>query len=252
MSVTFLTGASSGLGEALAPRLARDGETVVLTARRRESLEALAARIRDEGGKALPIALDVGDHDAVIEAVRRVEREVGPVERMICNAGIGDAMRATDFRAAEVRRVYETNVFGVANCLEAVLPGMIERRRGHVVGVSSLAGYRGLPGSAAYASSKAAVSNMLEGLRIELAGFGVAVTTICPGFVKTPMTERNRHPMPFLMELDEAAELMHEAIRDRVTHCAFPWQLATVVRAGKLLPDALYDRALRKQRAQKA
>ncbi len=249
--LTVLTGASSGLGAALAPLLARDGDTVVITARRLENLEALAARIRESGGKAVPIALDVGDHAAVVSTFQRVEAEFGPVDTLICNAGIGDPTPATRFLAADIERIFRTNVLGVANCIEAVLPGMISRKAGHLVGVSSLAGYRGLPGSGGYAASKAAVTNLLESLRVELQNHRVAVTTITPGFVRTPMTARNRFPMPFLMDVDEAAALMHEGIRARATQVAFPWQLASIVKSARFLPNLIYDRALRARRTEK-
>ncbi len=249
--LTLITGASSGLGSALAPLCAADGDTVVLAARRVAALEVVARRIEDAGGRAVSVALDVSDHDAVMRTLAAVQAEHGPIDCLVANAGVGDSLPARGFTTASVRRVFDTNLFGVTSCLEAVLPGMIARGAGHIVGVSSLAGYRGLPGSSSYAASKAALTVLLESLRIELKSYGVDVTTICPGFVKTEMTAKNKHPMPFLMELDDAAREMHAAIRDRVTHCAFPWQLATVVRAGRLLPDALYDRALKKQRAQK-
>jgi short-subunit dehydrogenase len=250
--LTLITGASSGLGSALAPLLAADGDTVLLAARRAAALDALAQRINAAGGgRAIPLALDVSDHDAVVRTLAAVQAEHGPIDCLIANAGVGDSLPAKALTTASVRRVFDTNVFGVTSCLEAVLPGMIDRGAGHVVGVSSLAGYRGLPGSSFYAASKAALTVLLESLRIELKSYGVDVTTICPGFVKTEMTAKNKHPMPFLMELDDAAREMHAAIRDRVTHCAFPWQLATLVRAGRLLPDAVYDRMLKKQRAVK-
>ena len=250
--VTVLTGASSGLGEALAPLLARDGEIVILAARRLDSLDALARRIREDGRTAVPVALDVCDATAVTSTLAAVEAEHGRIDRLICNAGIGDNTPVERFKVSDFRRIFETNVFGVLNCVEAVVPGMMARKSGHIVGVSSLAGYRGLPGSSAYAASKAALSNLLESLRIELQGYDVDVTTLCPGFVKTPMTARNRNPMPFILEVDEAARIMHEAIVGRVSHCAFPWQLASVVRGARLLPDAIYDRALKNRRAEKA
>jgi len=249
--VVFLTGASSGLGEALAPLLARDGDRICVTARRADALEALAARITEAGGVALPLALDVTDQSAVNTAVERCVRELGPIDTLICNAGIGDPTPAARFKASALESIYRTNVFGVAYCLEAVLPSMVERRRGHIVGVSSLAGYRGLPGNGAYASSKAAVTNLLESVRVEVQQYNIDVTTICPGFVKTPMTARNQFPMPFLMELEDAAEAMYEGIRARDTHVSFPWQLASIVKAARALPDALYDRALKGKTAKK-
>lgn len=249
--ITFLTGASSGLGAALAPLLAADGDTVILAARRAEPIEALANRIRADGGRALAVPLDVTDREAVRAAVRRVEQEIGPIDTMIANAGVADLTPIDRFDAAKVERIFRTNVFGAVYCYEAVLPGMIERRSGHLVGVSSLAGYRGLPGTGAYAASKAALTVLLESLRIEARAHGIAVTTICPGFVKTPMTAKNRHPMPFLMELEDAARHLHRAIRRKATEYAFPWPLASLVKGGRFVPNGLYDRLLANQRADK-
>lgn len=240
--VTFITGASSGLGAALAPLFAADGDTVVLTARREQALEQLAERIRADGGTALPLALDVTDRDAVHAAVERVEDEAGPIDLLIANAGIGGPSPAVDFDAAWLEQIFATNVLGVGYCLEAVLPRMIERRAGQVAAVSSLAAYRAFPGRAFYCASKSAVTALLEGLRIELRDQGVTVTTISPGFVKTELTAKNDFDMPFLLEADDAARRMHRAIRRERSDFAFPWQLASLARLGRFLPNAIYDR----------
>lgn len=252
MAVTFITGASSGLGAALAPLMAADGDVVVVTARRLENLEEVAEKIKKNGGMAMPIALDVTDAEAVKAAVAEVTRVYGPVDTLVANAGIGAQTAAADWHTADLDRVFQTNVYGVSHCIEAVLPAMIQRRSGHLVAVSSLAGYRGLPGSGAYSASKGAVTNLMESLRIELRRHGVAVTTICPGFVKTPLTDRNTYAMPFIMDLEPAARLMHRAIRRRRAHYAFPWQLATLARLGRLLPARLYDWTLRNRQVTKA
>lgn len=243
MSVTFITGASSGIGAALARLFAADGHTVIISARRAEALEALAAEIAAAGGTAVPMPLDVSDGAAVQATVARIEAEHGPVDLLIANAGISDATPAKRWNTGRMMKTFSVNVFGASHCIEAVLPAMLARGEGHIVGVSSLAAFRGLPGSASYSASKAALSTLLEGMRIELAGKGITVTTLHPGFIKTPMTDEARFPMPFLMELDDAARLMHKAIRAKRRTYAFPWQLARLVKAGRHLPDALYDRA---------
>lgn len=248
----FITGASSGLGRALAPLLAADGQPVVLAARRAEPLSDLAAEIEAAGGTALALPLDVSDPEAVQHAVQHAESTLGPVGLMIANAGIDGLTPADDFHAADVARVLQVNLVGAAACFEAVLPGMIERGDGQLVGVASLAGFRGLPGAAAYCASKAGLISLLESLRIELRGKGVAVTTLNPGFVKTPLTAPNQHPMPFLMELDDAAKVMHKAIRRQVSECSFPKSLASITRTGKLLPNGLYDRILKSKKADKS
>lgn len=242
MPVTFLTGASSGFGAALAPLIAREGHAIALIARRKSHIEELAGRIKDSGGTAVAICCDVGDRNAVHEAVRQCERDLGPVTRLIANAGIGEATPAKGFNAEVVEQIMRINFLGAVYCIEAVLPEMIERAKGHLVGISSLAGYRGLPGTGAYCASKAALISLFESLRIELRAHDVAVTIICPGFVKTEMTAKNRGPMPFLMDLDDAARIMHRAITHKKSRSTFPWQLATMVKLGRFLPDSIYDR----------
>ncbi len=248
-AVTFLTGASSGLGWALAPLIAKEGHAVALVARRTDRLEELAGRIQAAGGRALAITADVGDRQAVHAAVQRASKALGPIDRLIANAGVGEPTPAEGFDATQVEWILRVNLLGVAYCVEAILPGMLERGAGHLVAVSSLAGYRGLPGSAAYCASKAGLTAMMESLRIELKPRNIAVTTLCPGFVKTAMTERNAHPMPFLLDLEDAARRMHRAIVKRKTQHAFPWPLAFTVRAGRAVPNALYDRFLQNQSA---
>lgn len=239
--VTFLTGASSGLGWALAPLLAQDGDAVALAARRTTRLEELAGKIRAAGGEALCLTCDVTDRGSVRAAVDRCTNELGPVTRLVANAGIGGPTPASRFDGIRVEEILRTNVLGAVYCIEAVLPGMLERKEGHLVGISSLAGFRGVPGVSAYSASKAALTAMLESLRIELRPRGIFVTTICPGFVKTELTEKRKNKMPFLMELEDAAKSIHSAIRRRKRLHAFPWPFSAFVKSGRLLPAALYD-----------
>jgi NAD(P)-dependent dehydrogenase (short-subunit alcohol dehydrogenase family) len=242
--VTFLTGASSGLGWALAPLLAADGHALALAARRLDLVEKLAGEIRAGGGVALALEVDVGDREAVRAAVARAEQELGPIERLVANAGIDGPTPARRFDAAVFESVQRTNLLGPAYCIEAVLPGMIARGHGQIVGISSLASYRGLPGGGAYCASKAGLSALLESLRIDLEGSGVAVTTVNPGFVRTPITSRSLHPMPFMLEADDAVRRIHRAIRARRRIFAFPWPLATLTRLARLIPSPFYDRVL--------
>ncbi len=240
--VTFLTGASSGIGRALAPLLAKDGP-VALVARRGDLLEEVAAEVREAGGTALPVACDISDRDAVHAALRRCEAELGPVDRVVANAGTSRTNPGTRFDAGILEEIHRVNVLGPAYCFEAVIPGMVERKSGHLVGISSIAAIRGLPRHAAYCSSKAALSSLLESLRIDLKPHGVAVTSVHPGFVKTPLTAKNKFPMPFLLEPEDAARKIYTAIRSRKGAVFFPWQLASTVKATRLLPDALFDKA---------
>lgn len=244
-SLTLITGASSGIGAALAERFAQRGDTVVLTARREAELNTLAERLRAGGADALAYPLDVTDNGAVAEVVAQIERDRGPVTRLIANAGIGDPSRVQQWTSAHLQRLLDVNVMGVSHCIEHVLPGMIERREGQLVAIASLAGVRGLPKSAGYSASKAALIVLMESLRIDLARSGVDVTTILPGFVRTPMTDRNKFAMPFLMDLDVAADRMTRAIVKRRKQYALPWQLSSLVGLARFAPAALYDRALR-------
>lgn len=240
--VAFITGASSGLGHGMARRLAREGYAVAVTARRLPELESLAREIRDEGGRATPLALDVADRSAVVQAVAECTRELGPVDLLVANAGISEQTGARDLSAEVVERVMRVNFLGAVYAAEAVLPGMLERNRGQLVAVGSLAGYGGLPLTAAYSASKGALHNFFESLRVDLRGTGVDVTFITPGYVKSPLTDRNAHRMPFLMETDDAVDRMVRAILRRDPLLTFPFPLAAATWLAQVLPARLYDR----------
>ncbi len=242
----FITGASSGIGKAISLRLAADGYHLALAARRVELLEDLAANIRSKGGEARVYPVDVADTDAITAAVRAADEAFGGLDLVIANAGVGRQRWAGKASFDDVESTLQINILGAAATLLAVLPKMVERGRGHVVGVSSLAGYRGLPKSAAYSGSKAFLRIFLEGLRIDLRGTGVAVTDVQPGFVRTPMTDDNKNPMPFLVEPEAAADQIARGIARRASVVTFPWQLATLVRSAQALPNGLWDRALAK------
>jgi NAD(P)-dependent dehydrogenase (short-subunit alcohol dehydrogenase family) len=194
-------------------------------------------------------ACDVTDEVAVGAAVDAFLAEFGRIDVLIANAGIGGNDAATRaFEPAAVRKVFDVNLMGAVNAVHAVLPSMLERRSGQLVAVSSLAGFRGLPKSAAYSSSKAAMTAFFESVRLDTLGTGVDVTIIQPGFIKTPLTSGREAKMPFLMELDDAVPHFLNAIEKRKKFAAFPWQLATIVRAGRLMPAWLYDRIAGKAR----
>jgi len=243
MGVTLVTGASSGIGRSLARRLAAGGEAVACAARRQERLDALVAEIAAAGGRALAIACDVTQRDQVRAAVARTEAELGPIDRLVANAGGGEPMRPEDFDAVLVARVLELNVGGTAHCVEAVLPGMLARRSGHLVSMSSLAAWRGLPRAAAYCAAKAALTRLMESLRVDLRGSGVDVTLLLPGFVRVkPGPSKRRKPLQ--LELEDATARMERAIRARRPRAAFPWPLAAALGALNLLPSGLADRLL--------
>lgn len=244
MGTTFITGASSGIGRSLARRFAADGDAVVVTARRQPLLDSLVEEIVLAGGQALAIGCDVTDRDAVRNAVQQGEARFGPIARLIANAGGAPKARSEAFCAAEVAAIVDLNLIGVANCVEAVLPGMRARRSGHLVAVSSLAAYRGLPGAAGYSAAKAALNNMMESLRIDLHGSGVDVTIIAPGFVSTKPGKPKKANRPLRLELEPATALMHRAILARKSYYAFPKTMVALVWLGRLVPAAIYDRFL--------
>jgi short-subunit dehydrogenase len=238
--VVLITGASSGIGRGLGVELARRGAAVGLLARRVDSLEEIVAEIESAGGRAIALPADVTCPDEVRSAACALRRKFGYIDVLIANAGVGATTYAVDLCEKEVAELIKVNVIGVVNSVTAVMPHMIQRGQGHLVAISSLASYRGLPKSAAYCASKAAVSALFESLRIDLIGTGIDVSIIHPGFIKTPLTA-GRKRMPYLMELDDAVNKMVHAIEKRKKSYAFPWQLANIVRACMLLPIPLYD-----------
>ncbi len=245
----FLTGASSGIGEGLAVALAKKGAVLGLVARRAELLDEIKARCEGVGGKALALPCDVTDPLAVQAAADAFLNEFGRIDVAIANAGIGGNNAETrNFEPAAVKKVIDINLLGSVNMIHAVLPAMKEQGSGHLVAISSLAGFRGLPKSAAYCASKAGMTAFFESVRLDVAQYGIEVTIIQPGFIKTPLTDGRAHRMPYLMELDDAIPLFINAIEKRKKFAAFPWQLATFVRSGKFMPAWLYDRIAGKKR----
>jgi short-subunit dehydrogenase len=238
--VAFVTGASSGIGAVLCKRLAEHGLEVVLAARREAELQAVADEIDRAGGKARVCALDVSDPDAVVETMQQLDDELDGIDLVVANAGIGKIRWGGKLSWNDCASTIGINVAGAVATLTALIPRMVARDRGHLVGVSSLAAYRGLPRNAVYSASKAFLSTFLESLRVDLKSTGLTVTDIRPGFVKTPMTEGNAR-MPFLMEADRAAQEIVDAIAARKGVHAFPLPLALGVRSIATLPNAIYD-----------
>src|SRR6266436_566057 len=238
--VVLITGASSGIGRGFGVELARRGAAVGLFARRADALHEVIEEIEAAGGRAIALPGDVTDAEAVRSAACELRRKFDYIDVLIANAGVGATTYAVDLCEKEVAELIKVNVMGVVNSVTAVMPHMIERGQGQLVAISSLASYRGLPKSAAYCASKAAVSALFESLRIDLMSTGIDVTIIHPGFIKTPLTA-GRKRMPYLMELNEAVRKMVHAIEKRKKSYAFPWQLANIVRACMLLPNPLYD-----------
>lgn len=238
--LAWITGASSGIGRALALRLAGEGWSVVASARRAGELETLATDAKRRAGRIVPMPLDVTDLEAMRDGVRRIETERGPIALAILNAGIYERDSAESFDADAFGRQVRINLLGAANGLDAIMPGMIGRRSGRIAIVSSVAGYRGLPGAAAYSASKAALIAMAESLRPELAEHNVKLQIVNPGFVRTPLTDRNDFPMPFLMELDDAVAAFHRGLATNRFEISFPWRLAVIMKLLRILPDRVF------------
>ena len=239
--VVMITGASSGIGRGLALEIASRGGHVGLLARRADLLKEIVDEAGKRKVKAVAATADVRDVKAVREAADHFRKELGPIDILIANAGIGTSDHATRLTPEHAANVIGINVLGAVNSVAAVLPEMTERKRGRLVAISSLAAYRGLAKSAAYCASKAALSAYFESLRIDLRHTGVGVTIIHPGFIKTDLTGGRAAKMPYLMELEDGVKKIVSAIEKEKKIYAFPWQLATIVRASMLMPPAMYD-----------
>jgi short-subunit dehydrogenase len=244
--VAVITGASSGIGWALAHALAREGCKLGLIARRQDLLQRLADEVRSAGATAEPADADVANREQLLSAVADLRARLGPIDIMIANAGVGAPTRIEPMNTADIEKMFRINLFGVIYSIESVLGDMLQRRGGHLVAVSSIAAYKGLPAESGYCASKAAVNSYMEGLRIQLRGTGIHVTTICPGFVKTPMTDVNNFKMPFLMSAEEAARRMVRAIKRRQKVYNFPWQMSWLMALTRRLPDWIIARTMRR------
>ncbi|PPC77859.1 oxidoreductase [Pokkaliibacter plantistimulans] len=236
----WLTGASQGIGLALAEALAQQGVTVCASARNEEALQALARRSRLWSGKVVAYPLDITDSSAVAETLAHIEAEQGLPQLVIFNAGSHHPTPATRFQSDEVRQLLELNVMGTCHCLEAILPRYIQHNTGHIAVVASLAGYRGLPSAAGYGASKAALNNLLEALAIDLYHTNIRLQIINPGFVRTPLTDRNAFPMPFLMEPEQAAAAIIHGLQSGRAEIRFPRRFALLMGLLRLLPAGLY------------
>jgi short-subunit dehydrogenase len=243
--LVYITGASSGIGQALALHYYRAGWRLALVARRTAELQAWA---QAEGLDAQRFAIygaDVCEVDAIIGAGQACIAAQGLPDVVIANAGISIGMDTAIRADIEVmRRIYATNNIGLAATFQPFVAPMCERRSGALVGIGSVAGIRGLPGHAAYCSSKAAVISYCESLRGECRSAGVKVVTICPGYIDTPLTRQNRYGMPFLMQPADFAARAFEAIAAGASYRVIPWQMGVVAKAMRLLPNALFDKLL--------
>jgi NADP-dependent 3-hydroxy acid dehydrogenase YdfG len=230
----FITGASSGLGRGLSLHYANQGAVVHAAARRKDELAKLTGEA--PSGSIVPVPLDVQDHEALVAAVQGANADL-----VIANAGIGQPTSARKMDWKVVRNIMDVNVTSACVTIAAALPAMVARNSGHVVAVSSLAAFRGMPGNASYCASKAALHIWMESVRVDLGKTKVRATTIYPGFVKTGMTAKNKYKMPFLMELDDAVKVMVKGIARGAGTIAYPLPMVAITRTLGAIPRGLYE-----------
>lgn len=240
--IIWLTGASSGIGEGLALELARRGAKVAVSARRKELLDSLVNRIQDQGGQAFCAPCDVTDLNSVKSAAASIKQHFGTqIDIAIANAGTHCPTDPLNFNSAAYMSLMGINYQGMLHTIEAALPDMLARKSGYVVGVASLVGYRGLPMAGAYGATKAAMINFLDSIRFHLKSEGIKVSVVNPGFVKTPLTDKNEFRMPFLIDSDAAARYICNGLESEKHEITFPFPLAWTVWLGRLLPSRLYQ-----------
>lgn len=243
--VALITGAGNGIGKQLALMLSKEGAKIAAIDRLSESLASL--RLELQGKPFAGEVADVTDLNGMRQAAVRLEASLGPTDLLIANAGIGKETSALDFKAEDIAAQINVNLIGVANSVDAVLTGMRQRQSGHLVVLSSLASYRGLPMMAGYCASKAGVSSLFESLRVELEPLGIAVTTICPGWIRTALTTNIAVPQPYMMEVDYASKQILEAIRQKRRRLVFPPSAAWQVRLLRWLPAGISDWVVRRK-----
>jgi|SRR5450830_694375 len=239
----FITGASSGIGLALARYYAKAGAQLGLLARRSALLNELASEL---GARCAVYTVDVREADSLASAAQQFIQQYGVPDIVIANAGVSRGTlteHAQDIAA--FKAVFEINVLGMVHTFQPFIAAMRDAGKGQLVGIASVAGIRGLPGAAAYSASKAATISYLESLRVEMAPYGIAVTTIAPGYIRTPMTDINDYKMPFLMDVDIAAKKFALAIQRKRRFVVIPWQMGLLARCMRFIPPVLWDSAMK-------
>jgi NAD(P)-dependent dehydrogenase (short-subunit alcohol dehydrogenase family) len=237
--VALITGAASGIGRQLALSLAAEGARIAALDRHSDGLDRLAGDLK---GKAVARAVaDVTDLTAVRSAVARLEAEIGPTDLLVASAGIGIETPAETFRAEDFTAQIQVNLLGIINTLDPVLHGMCQRKSGHIAALSSMASYRGLPHMGGYCASKAGLNSLFDALRVELRPHSIAVTTICPAWVRTPLTTPLGVPDKDMMEVEDAVRLIVAGLRARRSFLAFPARMAWQARLLRYTPQPISD-----------
>ena len=236
--IAWITGDSSGIGRALALKMAKEGWTVAASARRMEQLDSLAAEGPKDAIKSYP--LDVTNEEGNAATVAAIEKDLGPIDCAVLAAGNHIEQSLDSFKTEDFRSLMDLNYHGGVNGIAAVLPGFKARKSGHLVVVASVAGYRGLPRAPAYCASKAALIALTESLRFELEPLGIKTQVVNPGFVRTPLTDKNTFEMPFLMEVEDAARDMYLGMRGDGFEVTFPKAFAFIMKRLRCMPDWLF------------
>lgn len=238
--VILITGASSGIGEAVAKKFADEGALLALAARRKDLIDKIAQQLEVKT-RVAAYKCDVTNLDEVRNVYRQIKIDFGKVDIAFLNSGVSFRSGIKEFDSVKAKQTFDTNVMGLINFVEVLLPDFISEKNGVIVGVSSLADSRGFPKSGFYCASKAAASIFLESLRIELKPYNVKVITVRPGFVKTPMTDKNEFFMPFLMEPEKAADIIVKGIKKEKSRIQFPLAISLAVRLLRIIPDSLFE-----------
>ncbi len=237
----FITGASSGIGEYVAYEYAKQGATIGLAARRKEALEKVFAKCKELSGKPIIYEVDVNNQLTTKNAIDDFIIKSGGIDVVIANAGISGKVDLSKGDSSATNRMLSTNILGVANTVIPTLPTMVKQQSGSVVVVSSIAGFRGLPGRSSYSASKVAVRFMMNSWRSSFVNDGISFTTICPGFIDTDMTNKHKYHLPFLMKVDVFAQKMVQAIEKKKKTYIAPWQWRFVVPLIKVVPEWLLN-----------
>ncbi|MGH2575645.1 MAG: SDR family NAD(P)-dependent oxidoreductase [Ignavibacteria bacterium] len=244
----LITGASQGIGKALAFEYAEIGCNLALLSRNESALKEVFEKINSSGGKCYYKKCDVSNYDDVRKGIDYSLKELGSIDIAVLNSGISERIWMDEFKSSEFIKVFEVNTFGIARCLEFLIPLMKAQGYGIIAGITSLADVRGFPGSAPYCSSKSAASTLLESARVELKKYDIKVITVRPGFVKTAMTDKNEFKMPFLMGVDKAAKIIRKGIEKEKSVVQFPFPLVMLTRVLKFLPNWVYDWGINRAR----
>ena len=248
VTTTFITGASSGIGSSLAIALAKKGHRVALFSRHERQLDNIKTEIEKNGGEALVVPGDVTDPTSIERAFEKIEREWATPDMIVVNAGIAHWIKTTEMDLEKAHQTVDVNLMGLINTVKLALPRMINNGGGHIVGIASAASYRGIPNLAVYSATKAGIVRYLEGVRVENNTKGIVVTTICPGFIKTPMvTDKDipkGTPLPFIMDVEKSTKKIIKVIEHKRSQYTYPLPMAILGKIGLILPNSMYDKVI--------